>query len=204
MHVRAPLRFLRACLITISTLSLAAAAHTGAGGHLPGISVLVLLAVLSLAPVMLLCRYRLGLPVMAGVLATSQTALHWAFTTLAETAEHCTGPGIPAHGHHQPVTFTDCATTSGIVAGHELTGGSGAAMFAAHVLATAATAVLLARGEVALWQVLAWLKPLAAILAPAPLPARARILTRHPETVVVPHPALLVPALRGPPKPMFP
>ncbi|WP_167510478.1 hypothetical protein [Paenarthrobacter nitroguajacolicus] len=47
MHRGAPLR---ACLISAATLGLAAAAHTAAGGNLPEIPVLVLLAVLALAP----------------------------------------------------------------------------------------------------------------------------------------------------------
>lgn len=201
MHRRAPLRFLRACLISTATLGLAAAAHTAAEGHLPETPVLVLLAVLSLAPVMLLSRYRLGLAAMAGILATSQTALHWAFTTLAEPADHCHGPGIAAHGHHQAFAIPPCATAGDALTGHDMTGWAGAAMLAAHILATAATALLLARGETALWNLLAWLEPLARILRPTTLPPRARIPALPVATASVPHPGLRIPALRGPPLP---
>lgn len=200
MHRRAPLRFLRACLISTATLGLAAAAHTAAGGHLPGAPVLLLLAVLSLAPVMFLSRYRLGPAAMAGILTASQTALHQAFTTLAEPSGHCTGPGIGAHGHHQAFAIPHCAT-AGDVAGHDMAGWPGAAMLAAHIIATAATALLLARGEAALWQLAAWLKPLTTILRPATLPARARLHALRGVTVLVPHPGLRIPTLRGPPRP---
>ena len=200
MHRRAPLRFLRASLISTATLVLAAVAHTAAGGHLPATPVLVLLAVLSLAPVMLLSRYRLGLAAMAGILATSQTVLHTAFTTLAGTPDHCTGSGIAAHGHHQTFAIPHCATDGVAVTGHDMAGWPAAAMLAAHILAAAATALLLARGEAALWNLLAWLEPLARILRPTVLPPRARIPTLPVAMVLVPHPGLRIPALRGPPQ----
>ncbi|MBO1268678.1 hypothetical protein [Arthrobacter cavernae] len=200
MHQHAPLRFLRACLISTATVALAAAAHTAAGGHLPDTHILALLAVLSLAPVMLLSRYRLGLAAMTGILTTSQTALHLAFTALAGTTGHCTGPGIPGHGHHQAFAIPDCATAGDLVSGHLLAGLPGASMLAAHALATAATALLLAHGEATLWQLVAWLKPLAAILRPIDMPARARIRSLRSESVAVPHPGLRIPALRGPPQ----
>lgn len=200
MHRRAPLRLLRACLISAATLGLAAAAHTAAGGHLPEAPVLVLLAVLSLAPVMLLSRYRLGLAAMAGILATSQAVLHSAFTTLAGNPNHCTGAGIAAHGHHQAFAIPQCATDGVAVAGHDMAGWPAAAMLAAHILAAAATALLLARGETALWNLLAWLEPLARILRTIVLPPRARIPALPVATVLVPHPGLRIPALRGPPQ----
>lgn len=204
MHHRAPLPFLRACLVTAATVGLATGAHAFAGGHLPRLPVLALLAVLTLAPVMCLSRYRLRLPAMAGILGASQAGLHYAFTVLADTTGHCASPGggIAAHGHHQVFALPDCTgSAAGLTAGHhhELTGWPGAVMLAAHILATAATALLLARGEDALWCIVAWLQPLARILAPAVFPVQAKLPVLRAAAVLVPRPGRLVPALRGPP-----
>lgn len=200
MHSSAPLPFLRACAVTAATVGLAAGTHTAAGGHLPGLPILALLTFLSLAPVMFLARYRLRLPAMAGILALSQGILHYAFGVLAESSGHCAGPGIPAHGHHQVFSLPECAdAAAGTVAGHQLTGWPGAAMFAAHVIATGATALLLARGEELLWHLVAWLQPLTRVLRPAVFPVQARPPLLREIVAAVPHPGLRIPALRGPP-----
>lgn len=202
MPALAPLRFLRSGVITGTGFGLAAAAHTAAGGHLPPVPVLLLLAMLCMAPVMLLSRHRLRLPAMAAVLSTAQAALHTAFAALSETSSHCTGNGVAAHGHHQAFDLPGCATSPGPgteTTGHALAVLPGPAMVAAHVLAVAATAIVLARGEAALWQLKAWLTPLVTILHPAPLHPVPRIHALAGVAVPVWRTAVRIPPLRGPP-----
>jgi len=72
-------------------------------------------------------------------------------------------------------------------------------MTAAHVLATALTALLLARAETALWQLRAWLRPLAHKLQPTALPGAFTIPTPVPASRPRPVPATRITAPRGPP-----
>ncbi|MDF2050067.1 hypothetical protein [Arthrobacter sp. Cr_A7] len=202
MPAQPPLRFLRSGVIAGSGIGLAAAAHTAAGGHLPPVPVLLLLAVLCMAPVMLLSRRRFRLPIMALILGGSQAALHSAFTALSGPSVHCAGPGVAAHGHHRDITIPSCAGTPGSAAeltGHALAALPAPAMLAAHLLAIAATAVVLARGEAALWQLKAWLAPLAAILHPVRLPAAYRVCALPKKAVMKRHTAVRIPPRRGPP-----
>ncbi|RDV09407.1 hypothetical protein DXK94_13550 [Arthrobacter sp. RT-1] len=202
MPAQPPLRFLRSGVITGSGIGLAAAAHTAGGGHLPPAPVLLLLAVLVMAPVMLLSRRRFRLPIMALILGGSQAALHSAFTALSGPSVHCAGPGVAAHGHHRQIAIPSCAgapASAMELTGHALAALPAPAMLAAHLLAIAATAVVLARGEAALWQLKAWLAPLAAILHPVPLPAAYRVCALPKKAVMKRHLAVRIPPRRGPP-----
>jgi hypothetical protein len=195
---RAPLTLPRALTVTGLILGLAAAAHTAAGGHLPPVPVLGLLAALVLLPVTVLARRRLSLASIAGALGAGQLALHTAFTFLAGPVDQCTA-GIAAHGHHQAQTIPDCAAAgTGILALH-VPALPGPAMVTAHVLAVAATALLLAHGERVLWRMLAWLAPRAIELRPSPLPqwtAPAPLSTSCGPRL---HPSLRTRLVRGPP-----
>lgn len=199
----APLRFLRAGVITAAVLGLAAAAHTAGGGHLPPVPVLTLLAVLSLAPVMMLARYRLGLPALTGILTAGQGILHLAFGALTDSGANCVAPGTAAHGHRQGFAVPECAAaileTNAVSAEHSMAGWPSPVMLAAHAVAVGATAVLLAQGETSLWQLVEWLKPLARILGPAALPLWARLPLLQDVASSVSHPVLRSPSLRGPP-----
>jgi hypothetical protein len=75
------------------------------------------------------------------------------------------------------------------------------AMLAAHVLATLAVGALMARGEEALWALLAWLGPLVRLLLLPPLPAAASLPAYAPQAFPKIWRALRLPALRGPPVP---
>jgi hypothetical protein len=195
MPAQAPLTLPRALTITGLILGLAATAHTAGGGRLPAVPVFVLLAALVLLPVTVLARRRLNLASIATVLGAGQLALHAAFTAFPRPADHCTTTEMAAHGHHQVAGMPDCV--AGTMAMHAVLPGPG--MTAAHLVAVALTALLLAHGETALWRMLAWLAPLAFALHirvlpqwAAPAPPRMLFISRL-------HPCLRIPALRGPP-----
>jgi hypothetical protein len=196
----APWPVLRSAVVTVFVLGLAAAAHMGAGGRLPPLPLLVLFAVLVMAPVIALSRRRLSLPVLGGVLATGQTILHLAFTSLSGPGTQCGPAGLAAHSHHQPEAVPDCVLTGATGIADTVSSGVGSGgMTSAHVLATALTALFLARAEAALWQLRAWLRPLTHTLQPSPLPGTFTVPTPVPASRPRPVPATRVTAPRGPP-----
>ena len=197
--VQAPLTLPRALTVTGLVLGIAAAAHTAGGGHLPPVPVLALLAALVLLPVTVLARRRLGIASISGVLGAGQLALHTAFSSLPAPVEHCTSAGIAAHGHHQVQAIPDCLTrASGILALH-LPAIPGPVMVAAHILAVAATALLLAHGEAALRRALAWLAPPAIKLHARPLLRWTAPAPLAGSCVPPLHPSLRTRLFRGPP-----
>lgn len=199
----APLRFLRSGVVTAAVLGLALAAHTAAGGRLPPLPLLILLAALVMAPVMALSRFRLSTPMLGGILAAGQGFLHLAFNALSGAGDHCGPEGIASHGHHQAVAVPDCAMT-GTAALTETAASSGfgpAAMTAAHILATALTVFVLARAEAALWQLRAWLRPLTEAPQPVRLPPTFRAPVAGTVSRPLPVPGTRITAPRGPPRP---
>jgi hypothetical protein len=74
-------------------------------------------------------------------------------------------------------------------------------MLAGHALATLACALLLSKGEDALWSLAAWLRPLIELPAPfPPRPAAARVLPTRPlGAVPLPRRNLRRDCRRGPP-----
>jgi hypothetical protein len=195
----APLTLPRALTVTGLILGLAAAAHTAGGGHLPPAPVLGLLAVLVLLPVTVLARRRLSLASVAAALGAGQLALHTAFTSLPGPVDHCNPAVITAHGHHQAQTIPDCATAgTGLLAMH-IPALPGPVMVAAHILAVAATALLLAHGETVLWRMLAWLAPRAIELRPSLLPQWTVPAPLRSSCVPPLHPSLRTRLFRGPP-----
>ncbi|WP_369021741.1 hypothetical protein [Paenarthrobacter ureafaciens] len=200
MPAQAPLTLPRALTVTGLILGLAAAAHTAGGGRLPAVPVLVLLAVLVLLPVTILARRRLSLGTITATLGAGQLALHAAFTALPRPVDHCATAGIVGHGHHQAATVPDCAAAA-TMAAHVGAVLPGPVMTAAHILAVAATAVLLAHGETLLWRMLDWLAPLTFALHPPVLPQWATPDSLSMAFVPPLHPCLRVRALRGPPAP---
>ena len=75
----------------------------------------------------------------------------------------------------------------------------GALMLILHAAATLATALVLARGEAAVWALAAWLRPLVRILTAVVIPTGRTF--QHPLVIVIPSRwrSLRLPALRGPP-----
>ncbi|MCU1553797.1 MAG: hypothetical protein JWM13_1283 [Arthrobacter sp.] len=158
MDRRGSLWLVRAALVTGAATSLAAAGHVLAGGALPEPQVLAVVAALLLGPVAWLARRQLSFPALLGVLGTGQLILHEAFLVLSAPVP-CLAPSGSPMGHHGPVQGMECSAS--IPESMTVHADSySPAMLAAHLLALVATAWLLRRGEIAVWQLLAWLRPL--------------------------------------------
>lgn len=191
----APFRFLRTVLIGSIILGLAAGGHLAGGGNLPAPVVLTALCALTVLPVAILTRARLSLPVLGGLLGAGQLCLHSAFCTFSGAA--VAAPLQSGHAGHGfwapgPETISAIASTHGAASDWQ--------MLAAHTVATLGTALMLARGEQALWALAAWLRPLvhlpaATAIQPLRTPASC------PVPVVLPRslPGLRLPSRRGPP-----
>ncbi|MDI3242734.1 hypothetical protein QK292_14340 [Arthrobacter sp. AL08] len=167
---RAPFHALRSAMVALTILSLAAGAHTLAGGQLPVSGILLALLALTGLAATTATRLKLNLPALAGLLGAGQLLLHEAFTALSPQAlgGSASGPAGPAAPHH-------LAAIPHFLGPELQTASSGTAaeapfvsllMLAGHALATLLCAVLLARGEDALWSLAAWLRPLLRLPAP--------------------------------------
>ncbi|PYI38224.1 hypothetical protein CVS30_11785 [Arthrobacter psychrolactophilus] len=178
MTAHTPLRLPRALLVTTAVLGLAIAAHTAADGSLPPPAILALLAALILIPVTLLSRRRITLPAMSLILGAGQGLLHSVFSLFHGVTGHCTASSMATHHGHHSNAIPDCSSL-GAVAGathHMGQDLGGAPMVTAHAIAVCLTALILAHGEAALWQLLAWLRPLTAQIRPRPLPVFTRLI----------------------------
>lgn len=137
----------RAVALGATTLTLAAGAHTGAGGALPPPGLLALL-VLFLAPVSLaLARRSRGVVWTAAALLGEQVGLHTAFTVLAPDPSDCaaTVTGVGHHAVH--LTAHGCEMAAGMAGSQAM---SSVSMLVAHAAATVLTAGILVHGERAL------------------------------------------------------
>ena len=188
----APFRFPRAVAFTAAMFALAAGAHVLAGGSLPGPAIFAGLFTLVLAPVMILANIRITAPVIAALLGAGQLVLHEAFNALSASAGFTPAPGAHLHGTG-PLPLSAGALMP------EHAAAPGALMLILHVAATLATALVLARGEAAVWALAAWLRPLIRILAAVVIPDWPHLPA--PQVIVVPSRwrNLRLPALRGPP-----
>lgn len=203
MLSRGFLRLARTALVTALIIGFAAGGHRIAGGVLPHPGIVAALCSLTLLPVMLATRRRLSFTVLTALLGGGQYFLHWAFTALSvsmpQPAQSLAGhAGLGHAGSHDvgPATFAALGTALGVAPpshGHHQ-------MFAAHALATVATALLLAFGERALWTMAAWLRPLVDLPRPAPLLATPTSVPALIEAAPRRRRVLLsLPAWRGPP-----
>jgi len=195
---RGTLRAVRTAALAVVVLALAGAAHAAGGAPLPRWPALALLALPVAAVCALATRWRLSAGALVLALGGAQLVLHHALTALA-------GPAAAATGHAQHAALergaAQHAALDHAALDHAGSGGGALLMPAAHVVATVVLALLLARGEAALWDLLAWLSPLAVPAARArllpstrsPLPAvRARVVPASSQPLAVaPH--------RGPP-----
>jgi hypothetical protein len=160
-QARVPFHSLRSAMLAGTMVMLAACAHVLAGGHLPAAGILLAVLALTGLASTAVTRLRLSFPAMAGLLGAGQFVLHGAFTAFGGTLP---GPADSAFTHH---TFTHYLAPSVFAAGpleHVPPAGLDPAlpglMFAGHALATLVYALLLARGEEAMWSLAAWLRPL--------------------------------------------
>lgn len=168
MKRRAPFRVPRALAVAGTALFLAAAAHLGAGGALPAPPVMVALAALAALTAAPLTARTMTAPILVGYLLAGQFALHQAFAALSVPA----APGaVPAaHVHGRPdVSFPGSVSQPGVPDAYPAD-----AMLGLHLLATLATALVLARAEATLWMLASWLKVLIASPAPAAMPPVSR------------------------------
>ncbi|MET3720605.1 MULTISPECIES: hypothetical protein [unclassified Arthrobacter] len=170
-HARAPFHSLRAASLSTGILALASGAHVLGGGDLPAPGILLAVLALTVLTANTATRLKLNVATMTTVLGAGQFALHEVFTTFSGPVQ--TGSHAPAAAHH-----LSGAAIPTLDAGHIHAAGSpaGILMLAAHTVATVACALLLAKGEAALWSLAVWLGPVVRLpeaLAPdaGPLPA---------------------------------
>lgn len=159
------LRVTRAGSIALVTLVLSIAAQVGAGGHAPSLMGLAMVTVaLTLLAVAVTAR-RIGFPLLAGVFAVTQLGLHVAFEALTAPVMGVTTAGMPGAHHAGHLALT------GAPPAVDPMGGVPAWMLIAHLVAALACALVLARGEQALWALVAWPAPAlhAAVAAPVPV-----------------------------------
>ncbi|MFJ5958228.1 hypothetical protein ACIQC5_20000 [Paenarthrobacter sp. NPDC092416] len=192
--VRAPFRIPRAAAVAAAVLALAATAHLLAGGELPAFPVMTALtAVVGLSAIMLAGR-KMTAPLLAVYLGASQAALHLAFSALA-------GAGTPNPGlAHHPGMAAGPGAGVGVVPHEHLSADSSPGMLGMHVVAILATALLMARGESALWALAAWLRPLLGLLKPTELRAYPCMPVTAMETIHLRRNGLARPPARGPPR----
>ncbi|WP_394940310.1 hypothetical protein [Psychromicrobium sp. YIM B11713] len=197
MRAVAPFRLLRSSVLAASTLSLAAGAHTAAGGRLPDPLLFAAMASFTLLLCMLVSRWRLGTTAVLSLLIGSQFALHQGFEWFSASPMPFPLSGMQHHGMQlmqQPIAGE--ATHNMVSSGMN----DGLGMLSAHAVATVLTALLVARGEAALCALADWLRPLLSPPSPALLPILTGKLIAPQRTVrAEPQQFLTALRLRGPP-----
>ena len=151
-------------MLALTALSLAAGAHTLAGGQLPSSGILLALLALTGLATTTATRLKLNFPAMAGLLGAGQLVLHEAFTAFSAPALGAAPTGNVASHHLGPVPLP--VGVDGQLAVSGLDSHAALPMLAGHALATILCALLLARGEAALWSLAAWLRPLLRLPVP--------------------------------------
>ncbi|WP_045729947.1 hypothetical protein [Pseudarthrobacter chlorophenolicus] len=162
---RTPFHLVRASALATGILTLAAGAHVAGGGQLPAPGILLAILALTGLASTAATRLKLSFPAMAGLMGGGQLALHELFATFSVSSLP-SGP-VAAHAGHQhgvPSLPPDLLALAGHV--DPADPASGSLMLAAHALATLGCALLLAKGEAALWALAGWLRPLAGLPAP--------------------------------------
>lgn len=162
LRTRVPFHFLRSSAMATAILTLAAGAHLAGGGALPAPTVMLAVLALTALGSTTATRLRLGFPAVMALLGAGQLALHEVFGAFSIPAAAAESGATAAHGSH-------LAGTAALPLDHISGAGaaSGPLMLAAHILATLGSALLLAKGEDALWALAAWLRPLVALPRPA-------------------------------------
>ncbi|KQN88996.1 hypothetical protein [Arthrobacter sp. Leaf69] len=202
---RAPFHALRSAMVALTVMSLAAGAHTLAGGRLPSPGILLALLALTALASTTATRLKLNFPAMAGLLGAGQLVLHNALTVFSGPA-----PGAapepaasPAPHHLGPASLPVGGAGEFAVSGLDSQLSSlSLLMLAGHALATLLCALLLARGEAALWALAAWLRPLLRLpvpAAPVAVAAPAAVIGWPADSVPLPWRNLRRDCRRGPP-----
>ena len=194
---RAPFHLLRASSVAAVILTLASGAHLAGGGQLPTPAILLAVLALTTLGSTTATRLRLGFPALAALLGGGQLALHEMFTAFGSPGAAAPGAASPHTAHLAGADVL--APAAGHL--HPTDTASGPLMLAAHTLATLACALLLARGEAALWALAAWLRPLAALPCAAVIDAVPPASVSFPTAAAPPRPwrNLRQDSRRGPP-----
>lgn len=156
---RTPFHLLRASAVATVILTLAAGAHVTAGGELPAPAIMLAVLALTALASTTVTRLKLEFPGFAALLLANQLVLHEVFTVFSPPAQ-VAAPTADAH-HDNHFYSGGLQAFVAHLSGPEA--GPGPVMPAAHGLATLACALLLAKGESALWALAAWLRPLATL-----------------------------------------
>ncbi|MFJ3958870.1 hypothetical protein [Arthrobacter sp. NPDC090010] len=198
----APFHLLRAGIVAVGMLSLGIAAHSFSGGALPPEPLLAAILALVLLVAVFATRFRLRLPAMTLLLGVGQLALHEAFSYLSVGAP-MTMPGMSvAHQHNDSAALATALQHLGGTATMDMhsAGGHSPFMLLGHILATAAMALMLAKGEATLWALASWLRPLFKLLRlTVPQTFRAPEAPRERPLPRLPLRSLRRDRLRGPP-----
>lgn len=207
-HAPAPFHFFRASALATGILTLASGAHLAGGGRLPGPGILLAILALTALTSTAATRLRLALPALTAILGGGQLALHELFTTLsvpvpaaasaaAAAGTHASHNGH-AHGGSPPVLLNLAPLAEHLVPANP---GAAPLMLGAHAAATLGCALLLAKGEAALWALAAWLRPLIALPRPVTADAATPVFAAFPPAAAVRRPwrNLLPDSRRGPP-----
>jgi hypothetical protein len=180
------LRLARVGVLGLSAYGLALGAHVAAGGAAPGWPVSVMLATLLGVLGVAFTARRRGIGTLLAVLVATQAVLHGLFSLLEAPAAGCS---MLTTGHHTVTAVCGSAGSWAMLL-------PSVPMLLAHLLATVATAWLLARGEAWLWRTLRRVLNAGSPRRPASVP---RVPAPGPE----PEPGLTVrlwaDAPRGPP-----
>lgn len=200
MRHHGSLRLFRSLVFTSAIVGLAAGGHLIGGGNLPAPMITVALTALLLVPVTWLSRRELSFKTLLGLLGAGQAVLHEAFSTLSVAAV-CQPSATHGSHHHGGTSSLHCLPASPAeLSAHPGTGIDPLAMLTGHAFAVLATAWFLRQGEAALWQLLAWLRPLAVLPRPALIPvAGPRTFAHDPILIPSPWRNLRRHRLRGPP-----
>ncbi|XAS68516.1 hypothetical protein V3C33_04190 [Micrococcaceae bacterium Sec5.7] len=158
-QARVPFHFLRSSVVAASVVVLAACAHVVGGGELPAPGIMLAAAVLTGLAATAATRLRLNFLALTAILGAGQLVLHEVFTALGGSVP-ATASGIPSLHHTGPGSLPVAGQLDAAVHLHQLDSVAAVWMLSAHALATVGTALLLAKGETALWALAAWLRPL--------------------------------------------
>jgi hypothetical protein len=209
MALPGALRIFRAGVVTGCIFSLAAAGHLFAGGVLPAPVIVAAMLLVLLVPVTWLAGRQLSFGALLAVLGTGNVLLHAGFE--AQSVPGICEPRAPAHSGHAQAVHCLPHPAAGPAAAQPfaadaLAVDAGVVMLAAHLAAVVLTAGAIRRGEAALWQLLAWLRPLIRQLRPALVVADT--CGSRPDTAFTllarPWPNMRVDCRRGPPGPGAP
>ncbi|AUI52873.1 hypothetical protein [Arthrobacter crystallopoietes] len=190
----------RTIVVTVVVIALAAGAHTAGGGALPAAGITATLGALLFLPVRLLVSRQLPTRALLPVLAAGQLLLHELFGLLSPHQECVPAGGPPAHHRSGPGTW--CTATVEAVPAAHLHLGEGLPtlpMALAHLLAAAAAALMITRGETALRFAADCLLALFRLPAPAHRIPAVRLLPATVGSVPATGPAYRPDSPRGPP-----